>query len=194
MPSCKTRRSTLDSTSALRVCYPDWVVLVEDENTRCAGALDELVMVLGKLDWSATAIAMFSQLSTVMSFSNCSSIPSTPLSHTHADHTHTHRRSHAHVCTQTYTHPYRDTHTHIHNNTNAHTAEVNQPIAQLCCPCRPVPHAPRSAARTRTCRRRPHSLPPLQAAACCASESRLGPGKGNSPPQRLRTAVLVTPP
>ena len=192
---------------------------MEDENKRCAGALNELVMVLGKLDWSATAIAMFSQLSTVMSFSDCSSLPSTPLSHTCRPHTHTQTLARARRYADTHTPTVTHTHTHIQNNTNAHTASVNQPIAQLCCTCRPVPRAARSASARRPrnsaagraprdrCSRtaweggpdggreggpeHPH-LPPPPAQPATVPSSRLLcllPGRGSGPVQAMRRAA-----
>lgn len=71
IPSCKTRQSTLDITSALRVCAEStsgWVVLVEDDNTLCEGAADEIVDTLARLDWRKTSMAKFSPSSTGMSF------------------------------------------------------------------------------------------------------------------------------
>ena len=49
--SCKTRQTTLDITASLLVCAQHtsgWVVLVEDDDPPCEGALDELVGALGK--------------------------------------------------------------------------------------------------------------------------------------------------
>ena len=71
IPSCQTRQSTLDITAALRVCArhtSGWVVLVEDDNPLCDGALDELVTTLGGLDAKAMAMAKFSPFGTGMSF------------------------------------------------------------------------------------------------------------------------------
>ena len=69
VPSCITRQSTLDVTSALLLCSgytSGWVILVEDDNTLCEGALDEMATTLEKLD--GVAMAKFSPLSTGMSF------------------------------------------------------------------------------------------------------------------------------
>ena len=71
VPSCVTRQSTRDMAAALMFCgkhASGWVVLVEDDNLLCEGALDELVGTLGTLDAQATALAKFSPLSTGMSF------------------------------------------------------------------------------------------------------------------------------
>jgi hypothetical protein len=68
VPSCKTRQSTLDITSALLECAhhtSGWVVLVEDDTTLCSGALDDLVTTLATLD--GTAMAKFSPFSAGMS-------------------------------------------------------------------------------------------------------------------------------
>ena len=71
VPSCVTRQSTRDVAAALVFCEKyasGWVVLVEDDNLLCEGALDELVGTLGTLDRQAIALAKFSPLSTGMSF------------------------------------------------------------------------------------------------------------------------------
>ena len=69
--SCMTRQSTWDITAALVFCgkyASGWVVLVEDDNLVCEGALDELVSTLGLVDRHATALVKFSPSSTGMSF------------------------------------------------------------------------------------------------------------------------------